>query len=1100
MRRRVIDKILQKYNKLNAIIITPCPTETIPQFTDDLFNKFSDFISFNIIEIKRSDDIPTKKLPENNIIIISKQLLDGYIGENSIIPFTNINLDFIIFDENHFHGTTDKVADIYKSYVSNNTIKLYLTATYIKSLNKWNIPHECCFYWTMEDEQLCKKRDYISLTNRHANVDLFKHHNLSVYDNMPELKIISITRDSMRYDELYARVKDTKYGYSNGTLLCGKYSGEVDLLLRYITGSEKERDFPDGDLSAFGRIKAISADSRTKLTNTNFTSQIWFLPYGLGNKLDDVSIYLKSRMLKNKTLFKYEIFITNSKQNHNNIKQTIANEELMAKSKGKNGLIILVGGQLTLGITLPLVDIVILLTDCEASDRITQMTYRCMTERINSKETNEINDECKKYGFMIDMNLSRVLTMILNSVDHNKNDHDKIKYVINHHLMSIDDDLYQYENGNTDLIKILHEKLVKDNINHIDSIVRRIRAYIIPLQPNDQKNFNKEFSNANRESIKITITGSEKLPSGLSAERSPADTPSDKAKDKVAICKITLHEDVLPYFIPFINILTIGCIDDDLVELINIIKKNPKLLNVYKEQSKIWWNTENTIDLLLYLVQNYIKKDTEIYNMSIHIKSNLRGLIHTPDKLLNYINERLKPKQLEKREFGEVFTPMETINEILDALDNYHMNYEPKSIFTNPNLKWYDPAAGMGNFPVAIYLKLLRGLETAIEDEEERRKHIIEKMLYMGELNDKNCFIIKSIFAKYKLNLYNGDTLGIDTKEVFKLRRFDVIIGNPPYNESLKKTGANALYHKFVEKYIDKCNLLSYIIPSRWFSGGKGLDQFRHNMLHRVDIPYIRHFDNACDIFGNNVDIKGGVNYFLKDIEYSGPCLFNGSQTILNKYDVFIDGKYHPIIDKISQYESITKLYKSQDHFKIQTNDKRLKELKSKSDIKCYVSKLKKFELYIPKTEITKDYNFYKVITAEAAHKHSSGFGNIFIGSTDEVHCKSYISFKVESLEQAESLLSYLKCKLPNFMLSLRKCSQHISASTCKWVPLPPLDLIWTDDLIYKHFELTDDEIAFISNTYLHGYAPDKQKKDAQDNKGAEQECLVIRRKPRINN
>ena len=224
-------KYYKKYNKLNALIITPCPTETMPQFTDDLFNKFRDFIPFNILEIKRSADISTEKIPDNNIIIISKQLLDGYVGENSIKPFTNIDLDFIIFDENHFHGTTDKVSDIYSSYVSNNTIKLYLTATYIKSLNKWNIPPECCFYWSIEDEQLCKKRDFIGLAERHANVELFNHYDLSVYDNMPELKIISITQDSMRYDELYSRIEKTKYGYSSGTFVCGKYSNEVNLLL-----------------------------------------------------------------------------------------------------------------------------------------------------------------------------------------------------------------------------------------------------------------------------------------------------------------------------------------------------------------------------------------------------------------------------------------------------------------------------------------------------------------------------------------------------------------------------------------------------------------------------------------------------------------------------------------------------------------------------------------------------------------------------------------------------------------------------------------------------------------------------------------------------
>lgn len=127
----------------------------------------------------------------------------------------------------------------------------------------------------------------------------------------------------------------------------------------------------------------------------------------------------------------------------------------------------------------------------------------------------------------------------------------------------------------------------------------------------------------------------------------------------------------------------------------------------------------------------------------------------------------------------------------IEAYDN--------NIFTNENLKWYDPAAGMGNFSIAIYYKLMEGLKDKISDEDERKKHIIEKQLYMGELNKKNCFVIKQIFNinnKYKLNLYEGDTLNINLIETFGLEKFNIIIGNPPYNEELKESGAKPLYNK----------------------------------------------------------------------------------------------------------------------------------------------------------------------------------------------------------------------------------------------------------------------------------------------------------------
>jgi hypothetical protein len=186
----------------------------------------------------------------------------------------------------------------------------------------------------------------------------------------------------------------------------------------------------------------------------------------------------------------------------------------------------------------------------------------------------------------------------------------------------------------------------------------------------------------------------------------------------------------------------------------------------------------------------------------LNIKKNL---IDNPKELLELINECLKPKDIEKKQFGEVFTPMKLVNMLKD-LENYWTNTYNENIYTNKKLNWYDPAAGMGNYPIAIYYKLMEGLKNIIPNEQLRKKHIIEKQLYMSELNKKNCFIIKKIFDinnEYKLNLYEGDSLNIELNEIFKINIFDIIIGNPPYNEELTKVGAKPLYNKFIEYYIN---------------------------------------------------------------------------------------------------------------------------------------------------------------------------------------------------------------------------------------------------------------------------------------------------------
>ena len=557
---------------------------------------------------------------------------------------------------------------------------------------------------------------------------------------------------------------------------------------------------------------------------------------------------------------------------------------------------------------------------------------------------------------------------------------------------------------------------------------------------------------------------SEKLESGDEEEK-------PEKEEKKDIC-ISFTKDVLPYVIPLTCILTIKNANKDFVKMLNDIQENPELLDMFDDMCLIWWNKKDLINIIKNIVSKYFDKNSNTYNISINFKMSLQSLIDSPKELLELINECLKPKEIEKKKFGEVFTPMSFINnDMLGDLEAYYKEKYNKNIFEDETLKWGDTTTGMGNFPIAIYYKLMDGLKKKIPNEKDRKKHILEKMLFMAEYNKKNCFILKQIFNmnnEFKLNLYEGDSLQLDIQKEFGITKFDIVIGNPPYNEELKSTGAKALYNKFVEYYIEKCNLLCFVMPSRWFSGGKGLDSFRKNMLERTDIVYIKHFNDACEIFGNSVSIEGGVNYFLKDTKHKGDCNFNGSITKLNKYDVFVDGKFHALIDKLVKFDSVITLYLGR-YFGIESNDKRLKSDKTKDTIKCYVSQQKGFEKNIEKKEIKKEYNFWKVITAEA-NGGNKCFGNIFIGKPDEIHTGSYISFKVSNEDEAKSLISYIKCRLPNFMLSLRKMSQHSNESTCKWIPLPPLNKEWTDEEVYKHFKLSEDDIKLINDTNIVGY------------------------------
>jgi len=1103
----LIIKQLEIKQKLNALIITPAPTETAPQFTDDLFSKFKEFETFKIHHIEGSNAIDNIVLGENNIFVMSKQLLQKYINDGktdkTIMKIKNLKLDIIGFDENHFSGTTDLSKSILDSYSSKNTIKVYLTATYNKPLREWNIPEECQMYWDIEDEQICKsilvdETNIEKLKEKHGDTsiaatikyftdkgydinDIFKP-----YENMPDLYLITTMFDSQRYDIIKDKIMGSKYGFCFDVLFAlnkqktkFQFENEVKTVLRFISGSNKEQDFRNGDKSMFSRILKICSDKETRKPFT----QIWFLP---SDNINEISKCLEQLMKEDNVLKKYNVLCINRKNKDlaKDIKDDITKQEKIAKAEGKEGLILLAGNMLTLGITLNMCDVVALMNNTLSSDKVLQQMYRCMTEGSQ-----------KKFGFVVDLNISRVLNTCVNYTiyKNDKSTEDKIKYLIENHLINIDVDMMEQKKLNSDaIVSKLMEIWKSDPINSFKSLLRNLDNDYVEFDTSTQKIINKSFTSSLKDDkvntiieIKDEDDELQELPSGKekfkddskdnNTEKSESGDEEEKSEKEEI--RISFTKDVLPYVIPLTCILTIKNANKDFVKMLNDIQENPELLDMFDDMCLIWWNKKDLINIIKNIVSKYFDKNSNTYNISINVKMSMQSLIDSPKELLELINECLKPKEIEKKKFGEVFTPISFINDnMLKDLEEYYKKKYDKNIYEDATLKWGDTTTGMGNFPIAIYYKLMDGLKKKIPNEKDRKKHILEKMLFMAEYNKKNCFIVKQIFNmnnEFKLNLYEGDSLQLDIQKEFGISKFDIVIGNPPYNEEFKgKNGyAPALYNKFTEYYIEKCKLLCFVMPSRWFSGGRGLDGFRKMMLSRNDIPYIKHFDDASKIFGNTVSIEGGINYFLKDVGYTGQCNYNNVMLNLNDCDILIESKYLPLINKINTFPKLIDKYRSKGYYEIPLTDTRLHDsYVVDDDIKCYVSQMKGSIKYIKKNSIKNNKLGKWQIITPSANGGKGCFGNIIIGSPIDVYSETYISFAVDTEQETKSLLSYMKCRLPNMLLSLRKISQNISSDTCKWIPLPPLNKEWTDEEVYEHFKLSDDEIKLINATNIVGY------------------------------
>ena len=490
--------------------------------------------------------------------------------------------------------------------------------------------------------------------------------------------------------------------------------------------------------------------------------------------------------------------------------------------------------------------------------------------------------------------------------------------------------------------------------------------------------------------------------------------------------------------------------------------------------------------------------------------TNLYNTIYNPDVLsciANLSND-------------EVFTPPEVANAMLDLL--------PQELFSDPNTTFLDPACKSGVFLREIAKRLLKGLEPIYPDLLERTEHIFKKQLFgiaitelTAHLSRRSLYCSKTANGNYsvvpfdtvdgnvrfkniKHRWQNGRCVfcGASQKEydraaelethayemihtthpeeIFKMK-FDVIISNPPYQLSDGGNGASArpLYHMFVNQ-AKKLGprYLTMIIPARWYSGGKGLDEFRQAMLNDARIRRLIDYTDSKDLFPG-VDIAGGICYFLWDRDHPGICTYtnnyNGSVTTidkpLNEYATFIR---YPIADGI--ISKVTALHEktmdtmvtTRKPFGLATNvlpmprgDLTLRYNKGTGPFMR--SSITTGRDYIDKWKVMISY-----LSAEHAGQPDKS-GQFKVLSTMEILPPLHICTETyllagcfQSENEANNLLSYLKTKFARFIVAQIAVSQHITKNSFSFVPIQDFTRAWSDSELYKKYQLTEDEITFI--------------------------------------
>ena len=476
----------------------------------------------------------------------------------------------------------------------------------------------------------------------------------------------------------------------------------------------------------------------------------------------------------------------------------------------------------------------------------------------------------------------------------------------------------------------------------------------------------------------------------------------------------------------------------------------------------------------------------------------------------------------------EVFTPPEIANAMLDML--------PQELFEDPNTTFLDPACKSGVFLREIAKRLIAGLEPIYPDLQERINHIMQKQLYgiaitelTSLLSRRSLYCSKYPSSKYSISkfdsiqgnirfkqirhvwegnnckfcgaskkIYDRDVIleqhayefiHIENLEDIVDMKFDVIIGNPPYQLSDGGSNASAmpLYNKFVEqskrlnpKYI------SMIIPSRWFAGGRALTKFRSEMLNDKRIKCLVDYQQSKDCFPG-VDIAGGVCYFLWDRDYSGDCnVINMIDNIpysevrsLNRYPIFVRNNIgNKIVEKVlsnAKFRSINTemanynpfLIRSYEYGKQNPFENCLKMLSSKG-----------FS-YVDRTIVAKNIeliNKYKVISSKVTAEHAgeadkSGryriLSSLQILQPMEICTESYVILNsFETSEEAECFMKYLQTKFIRFLILQAATSINLTQDTFMFAPINNYyDSCCTDEKLYEYYGLNIQEIEYIEKT-----------------------------------
>lgn len=1078
--------------------------------------------------VDKGEKLTTLKSGDKPFIYFASIQYLRYNGAQANLPlFSDIDWDLIIIDEAH-EGTQTELSDtVMKSLVKQGHTKiLELSGTPFNLLDQF--APEQVYTW-----------DYVMEQQAKLKWDLENPEHPNPYEQLPEVLMYTF---EMKHKEKFTD-ENKAFNFREFFRVDDKgelvYKADVRRFLDNITNPDSETNYPFS-----------TREYRDELRHT-----LWLMP-----GVREANAFEK--LLKEHPVFGMDYKIVNVVRNDksDNVLDTSGDDlskvrQAITDDPSQTKTITLTVRRLTTGVNVPEWTAVMFLSNTSSSTNYLQAAFRAQTPFSHEKLG------MKKRCYIFDFAPDRALTVMaetaqINSGVGKKNTHQQKQAMAN--LLNFMPILGRSDNGMepfnvdrmlTQIKKVYAEKAVRSGFED-DSLYN---DNLLTLTSDDAERFNKLNAIVGKTQKQKTPTKVTINDSGLTDEEYDQAEKAKKKKlrersqeEKEAMEKLKEARKQQKTMISILRGVSIRIpmmiygMDVDLSKDITI---EDFIKEVDDESWKEFMPSGFTKGMFTEITKYY---DAEVFIEAGRI---IRQRAKSFDSL-DFIERAEEIATL----FGSfknpdketVLTPWRVVNmqiaKGIGGLNFYDDNFESMTDGATPNLHWVDTDvtdsvyhpetkiidinAKTGLYPLhaamSLYYQYVQNNDDNRFDAENVYRGILENNIYAIAKTPMAKTITERTltgYKKYKTNVAYIENFSNILKssieegkklveEAFEKVKFDVVIGNPPYQESDNKSGngsATPLYDKFIELSISiKPRYISLITPSVWFLGGKGLDNFRRKMLEDIHIKSFHNYVTPNDVF-QNVSLRGGVNFFVWDANFNNTKCFIHTETIKNSkivdnsdrpfrlldLDLFIsDSRAYTLLQNMLERNYISldfedkklMLYgfvSERNPFGIATTMKDFGEENDDNDVKIYASKGRVG--FLPRPRIKRNLELvdsYKVLTAFANNIGTDlpdDNLNTIVSEPKSACTETYLviggNLKL-TRDTANNLSKYLKTKFVRMLIMLAKANQNGTRKTYRFVPLQSFtsdsDIDWSQSIaeinqqLYRKYELSEEEIIFI--------------------------------------